>query len=93
MDSLSRFETLTERYLAIHERTKRLASDLRRLIPLLEHDINYEEARTGISDLTNSNYSALARQLRGRRDNLTATICKLEEDAGTSPTIRRLSPP
>jgi len=92
MDSLSRFETLTNRYVTIHERTKGLISDLRRLIRLLEHDINHEEERTGISDLTNSDYSALARRSRGRRDNLVATIRKLEKDAA-SPIIRSLSPP
>lgn len=81
MDALSRFETLTNRYVSIQERTKRLISDLRRLIQLLEHDINYEEERTGIYDLTDSNYSILARQLRGRRDNLAITISRLENNA------------
>jgi hypothetical protein len=80
MDALFNFETLTNRYLTIQERTNRLVSDLRRLIQLLEHDINYEEVRTGIADIANSNYSVLARQLRGRRDNLAATICKLEKE-------------
>ena len=84
MDSLSRFATLTNRYLTTQERTKRFVSDLRRLIGLLEHDINYEEERTGISDRANSNYSVLARQLRSRRDNLVATIRSLEEDAGVT---------
>lgn len=77
MDALSRFATLTNRYVSIQERTKRFISDLWRLIRLLEHDISYEEERTGIFNVTNSNYSLLARQLRIRRDNLAATISKL----------------
>lgn len=84
MDSLSRFETLTNRHLTTEERTKRFVSNLRRRIQLLEHDINYEEERTGISDRVNSNYSVLARQLKSRRDNLVATIRKLEEDTGVA---------
>jgi flagellar FliJ protein len=84
MATVSRFETLTNRHVAMQERTKRLVSDLRRLVRLLEHDINYEEQRTGISDLANSNYSVAARQFRTRRDNLAATISELEKNAGTT---------
>lgn len=84
MATVSRFETLTNRYVTVHERAKRLVSDLRRMVQLLDHDINYEEERTGISDLTNSNYSVAARQLRARRDNLAATISELEKSVGTT---------
>lgn len=78
METLSRFETLTSRRVQIQERAERLVSDLRRLVHLLECDIDSEEERTGIFDRANSNYSVTARQLRARRDNLAATISKLE---------------
>ena len=78
MDDVSRFETLTNRNVLIQERTKRFISDLRRLVRLLEVDIEVEEERTGILDLTNMNYPVLARKLRVRRENLTATISRLE---------------
>lgn len=78
MVSLSRFETLTNRRVQIQERTERLVSDLRGLVQLLERNINSEEESTGIFDRANSNYSVTARKLRARRDNLAATISKLE---------------
>lgn len=78
MTTLSHFETLTNRRLQIQERMERLVSDLRRLVQLLERNIDSEEERTGIFDLANLNYSVAARQLRTRRDNLAATISKLE---------------
>jgi hypothetical protein len=78
MSTLSRFETLTNRRVQIQERTERLASDLLRLIQLLDSNIEFEEECTGVFDLTSPNYSVTARQLRTRRDNLAATISKLE---------------
>jgi hypothetical protein len=81
MTNLSRFETLTNRSVQIQERTKRLASDLQRLIQLLDCNIEFEEERTGVFDLTNPNYSVIARQLRTRRDNLAVTVFKLEPSA------------
>jgi hypothetical protein len=81
MTNLSRFETLTNRSVQIQERTKRLASDLLRLIQLLDCNIEFEEERTGVFDLTNPNYSVIARQLRTRRDNLAVTVFKLEPAA------------
>jgi ABC-type transporter Mla subunit MlaD len=79
MVTLSRFETLTNRRVQVQERSERLVSDLRRLVHLLDCNICSEEERTGIFDRANSNYSVTARQLRARRDNLAATISKLEE--------------
>ncbi len=78
MRNVSRFETLTKRNVLIQERTKRFISDLQRLVQLLEANINIEEERTGIFDLTNPDYSVAARQLRARRENLTGTISRLE---------------
>ena len=82
MAPISHLEILSNRYAAIQERTKRLVCDLRRLVRLLDHDINFEEERTGICNPASSNHSAIARQLRTRRDNLAATICELEMHAG-----------
>jgi hypothetical protein len=79
MRTVSRFETLTNRHVLLQKRTDRFISDLRRLVQLLEADIEFDEERTGISDPANSNYSDLARKLRARRDNLIATISRLEE--------------
>jgi hypothetical protein len=78
MRAVSRFETLTKRNVLIQERTERFISDLRRLVQLLDADINIEEERTGIFDLTSPDYSVAARQLRTRRENLTDTISRLE---------------
>ena len=79
MVTSSRFETLTDRYALIQERIQTLISDLRRLVQLLEAEIETEEQRTTIFDPANSNYPVFARKLRGRRDNLIATISRLEE--------------
>ena len=81
MATLSRFETLTNRSVQIQERTERLASGLQKLIQLLDCNIKFEEERTGIFDLTNSNYSGTARQFRTRRDNLAAAVSKLKPSA------------
>jgi hypothetical protein len=78
MGTASRFETLTNRSVLIQERTERFISDLQRFVRLLEADIEFDETRTGISDPANSSYSALARKLRARRDNLIATISQLQ---------------
>jgi hypothetical protein len=91
MVAASRFETLTRRNALIQERTTRLISDLRRLVQMLEDDIRIEEERTGIFDPMNPDYSVAARHLRARRDNLTATISRLEKmpAAGIRYTAKR----
>ena len=78
MRTASHLETLTKRKVLIQERTQRFISELRRLVQLLDADINIEEERTGTFDLTNPDYSIAARQLRTRRENLTDTISRLE---------------
>ena len=55
-----------------------LISDLRWRVQLLDSDIQDEEKRTGISDVSNTAYPILARNWRTRRDNLLATIMVLE---------------
>lgn len=67
----------------MQERAKRLVRDLRRLIQLLDHDIDVEEERTDIPDLANSNYSATARPDRGWAGKLRP-CCELEMHAGTT---------
>jgi hypothetical protein len=66
------------------ETTKRFIGDLRRLVRLLNNDIDFEEERTGIFDPANSGYSVTARQLKARRDNLAATIFELEKHFRTT---------
>lgn len=55
-----------------------LISDLRWRVQLLDSDIQDEEKRTGISNVSNTAYPILARNLRTRRDNLLATITMLD---------------
>jgi hypothetical protein len=68
----------------IQETTKRFIGHLRRLVRLLDNNIDFEEERTGISDPANLAYSVTARQLRARRGNLAATILELEKRAGAT---------
>ena len=89
MGAVSRFETLTKRNALIQEKTKRFISDLRRLVRLLDADINIEEERTGIFEVTNPDYSVAARQLRARRENLTDTISRLDGTLSIEPSIPR----
>jgi len=55
-----------------------LISDLRWRVQLLDSDIQDEEKRTSISNVSNTAYPILARNLRTRRGNLLATITVLE---------------
>jgi hypothetical protein len=77
MQRTSRLETLLN-----HPRSamklQALIADLRWRVQLLDCDIKDEEKRTGISNVSNSAYPILARNLRTRRDNLLATITMLE---------------
>jgi hypothetical protein len=81
MAPLSRFQALTNRRVQIQEKTEGLRSDLQKLIQLLDSNIETEEERTGVFDLTNSNYSVMARRLRTRRDKLAAAVSKLMRSA------------
>ena len=55
-----------------------LIADLRWQVQLLEADIQEEQKRTGIFDVSSIAYPTLARNLRTRRDNLLVTITLLE---------------
>ena len=56
-----------------------LIADLWWRVRLLNTDILEEEARAGVFDVGEPNYPVLAATLRGRRDNLVATISVLEQ--------------
>lgn len=53
-----------------------LIADLQRIVDILDADIGFEEQQVGVTDLASPEYP-MARALRARRDNLSATICDL----------------
>ena len=55
-----------------------LIADLSRSVDILTADIDHEEVRAGVRDLTDPAYPVLARSLRVRRDNIGTTIALLE---------------
>jgi hypothetical protein len=55
-----------------------LIESLLRSVELLTVDIEQEEARVGVRDLSDPTYPVLARSLRSRRENIEATIAALE---------------
>jgi hypothetical protein len=55
-----------------------LIANLKRSIDLLSSDIDGEETRARIRDLSNPAYPILARHLRTRRANLGTTIAALQ---------------
>ncbi|MHC2576786.1 hypothetical protein [Bradyrhizobium diazoefficiens] len=59
-----------------------MLADLQRRVELIEADVAEEERRTRVHDVSEPTYSLLARTLRGRRDNLLATIAILKRQLG-----------
>ncbi len=55
-----------------------LIGDLSRSVDILSADIEHEEARAGVRDVSDPTYPVLARSLRKRRENIGATIAMLE---------------
>jgi hypothetical protein len=55
-----------------------LIGDLSRSMDILSADIEHEEARAGVRDVSDPTYPVLARSLRVRRENIGATIAMLE---------------
>jgi len=55
-----------------------LIGDLSRSVDILSADIEPEEARAGVRDVSDPTYPVLARSLRARRENIGATIAMLE---------------
>ena len=62
-----------------------LIGNLSRSAELLTVDIEHEEARAGVRDLSDPAYPVLARSLRARRDNIRATIASLEAVIQSAP--------
>jgi hypothetical protein len=77
MHPISRFETRPNDLRATMK-LRALVADLQLRIEVLDTDIQNEEQRTGVFDVDNVAYPILARTLRARRDNLSATIRVLE---------------
>lgn len=78
MGTTSHFETLTIHHVLIQERTKQLISDLRGLVHLLDRNIQLAEKAQN-SGIPNLDRLASARKLKGRKDALRATICRLRQ--------------
>jgi hypothetical protein len=55
-----------------------LIGSLSRSVALLTVDIEHEEERAGVRDVSDPAYPVLARPLRARRENIGATIAMLE---------------
>jgi hypothetical protein len=55
-----------------------LIGSLSRSVALLTVDIEHEETRVGVRDLSDPAYPVLARSLRTRRENIRTTIAALE---------------
>jgi hypothetical protein len=62
-----------------------LIGSLSRSVELLTADIEHEEGRAGVRDVSDPTYPVLARSLRKRRDNITATIGSLQALAQGTP--------
>ena len=54
-----------------------LIESLLRSVELLTVDIEHEEVRVGVRDLSDPTYPVLARSLRTRRENIKVTIASL----------------
>ncbi len=71
-------ETLRETAATNRLQIATLISDLTRLMDILTADIEHEEKRAGVRDLSDTAYPVLARTLMARRDNIGATIGSLQ---------------
>jgi hypothetical protein len=78
MANSSLIETLQGTAAANRFQIATLIESLLRSVALLTVDIEHEETREGIRDLSDPAYPVLARSLRSRRDNIRATIASLE---------------
>ncbi|MFO1034284.1 MAG: flagellar export protein FliJ [Hyphomicrobiales bacterium] len=56
-----------------------MIQDLMRKHDDLDAHVKAEEARTGVSDPNNVNYSMAAKSVRGRRDNILKTVAELRD--------------
>ncbi len=60
-----------------------MINDLMRKHDDLDSHVKFEEQRTSVSDPHNVNYSMAAKSLRGRRDNILATVAELRDQHET----------
>jgi hypothetical protein len=84
MANSSLIETLRGTAAANRLQIATLIESLLRSVELLTVDIEHEEARTGVRDLSDSMYPVLARSLRSRRDNIRATLASLRASVHAS---------
>lgn len=77
MANSSLIETLRGTAAANRFQIATLIENLLRSIELLTVDIEHEETRAGVRDLSDPTYPVLARSLRSRRDNIRATLASL----------------
>jgi len=71
-------QTLRETAAANRLQIATLIGDLSRSVEVLTADIEHEEMRSGVRDLSDPTYPVLARSLRKRRENIGATLAMLE---------------
>jgi hypothetical protein len=71
-------QTLRGTAAANRSQVARLIESLARSVELLSIEIEHEEARAGVYDLSAVTYPVLARSLRARKDNIQITIASLE---------------
>ena len=78
MANSSLIETLRGTAVANRLQIATLIESLMRSVELLTVDVENEETRASVRDLSDPAYPVLARSLRARRDNIRATIASLE---------------
>src|SRR5262249_31587618 len=64
-----------------------MIGDLWRSVEALTADIEHEEKRSGVRNVSDPTYPVLARSLRSRRDNIGATIASLEAAIPPAPKV------
>ena len=77
MANSSLIETLRGTAAANRFQIATLIESLLRSVELLTVDIEHEETRAGVRDLSDPTYPVLARSLNSRRDNIRATLASL----------------
>jgi hypothetical protein len=77
MANSSLIETLRGTAAANRFQIATLIESLLRSVELLTVDIEHEETRAGVRDLSDPTYPVLARSLSSRRDNIRATLASL----------------
>lgn len=78
MANSSPIETLRGTAAANRFQIATLIESLLRSVELLAVNIEHEETRAGVRDLSDPAYPVLARSLRARKDNIQATMASLE---------------